>query len=327
MNLLRNRLPSYIEFSENEAGQLGSISPDRYTVEVRPPWNTDVPTSLESVLQNIWEMQTKWFKLWNISPVVSFEICRFHRDQVRLQFTVPTKRLERNLRTGLKTAIPEIGFNEDRDSSGLPVSEGASVGGGMLKLGRMDYYPLNTDHDNPPSNDVVSSLHRDAMQDTRFLIQVLFKPVAGRSLGTWWQRKSAYRRRNYLRKNKESLTNSRSATPREKKQANKIEDKAGGPLYHTGIRFFVVGAGEHTPSRVKELASGYNRFESSLTGQYLDTVTLRSIRRKSFTRFARSVAERRFDGWNMKFRLSLPEIAAVVSLPSIEQNNISYSQP
>jgi len=322
MNWLRNQ---YIELSEDEAGKLSAPSTGRYVVEIRPPWNKDIPATLDSALQKLLELQTKWFKFWNVSPVTSFEIHRFHPDSVRLQYTVPTKRLERKLRTGLSTAIPEIGFDEG--SLSVPVSEDASVGGGMLKLGRMDYYPLNTDHSEPPNNDVVSSLHRDAMQDTRFLIQVLFKPVAGRSLGTWWNRKSAYRRRNYLRKNKESLTHSRSATPREKKQADRIESKAGNPQFHTSIRFLVAGAGEFTASRVKELAGGYNRFESSLTGQYLDTVTLRSIRRKPFKRFIRSVTERRFDGWNLKSRLSLPELAAVVSLPDIQQKNICYSKP
>ena len=325
MSLKHRLLQSQIELSEDEAEWLGSPHMDGYTFEVHPPWNQDIPATLEEVVQKVLEMQTKWLKLRNVSPVTCFEIRRFQRNRVRFQFTVPTQRLMRKLRTGLATAMPEIGFSEG--VNGILVGEEQSLGGGLLSLGRSDCFPLRTEFKSPPINDVVSTLHPDAMQRTGILIQVLFKPVAGQPVRRWVWRKKAYRRRNYLRRNKASVTDTRNSTPREKSQADLVEEKAGSTRFHTAIRFLITGAEDYTVSRVKELSGGFNRFESSVTGQYLNTTTFQNFRRKPFLKYAASVRDRQFDSWNLKFQSSLPELAALLSVPSINQSNIRFAKP
>ena len=324
MSLKNRLLRSQIELSEDEAEWLGTPHSEGYTFEVHPPWDRDIPATLESVVKKMLEMQTKWLKR-NVSPVTCFEIRRFRRDRVRFQFTVPTQRLMRKLRTGLATAMPDIRFGSG--VSGIPVGEEESLGGGLLSLGRSDCFPLRTDFKSPPVNDVVSTLHPDAMQRTGILIQFLFKPVAGRPVRRWLWRRKAYRRRNDLRRNKASLTDTRNSTPREKSQADRVEEKAGSARFQTGIRFLVTGADDYTVSRVKELSGGFNRFESSVTGQYLNTSTFQNFRRKPFLKYAASIRDRQFDSWNMKFQVSVPELAALLSLPSIKQSNIRFAKP
>ncbi|MCU4753442.1 hypothetical protein OB919_15870 [Halobacteria archaeon AArc-curdl1] len=165
------------------------------------------------------------------------------------------------------------------------------------------------------------------MQDTKIVVQVLFQPSVGRPLRSWWWTRRAYKRIGYLRKEKEKLWGSRSPTPREKRQANAIEAKAGNNRFHTVIRFVVIGAGEYTRSRVKELSGAFNVYENPETGQYFDTVTVQSLWEGRIVDFCRSVADREFDSWALKFQTGVPELAALVSIPNRQQENISYAQP
>jgi hypothetical protein len=160
------------------------------------------------------------------------------------------------------------------------------------------------------------------MRDTQFVIQVVFRPVVGTPLRSWWWSRRAYKRIGYLRKEKEKLWGSRSPTPRERQQADAIEWKAGSPRFHVSIRFLTVNAGEYTRSRVKELAGAFNVFENPETGQYLNAVTVSVLRRSSLLRFGEAVADREFRQWSRRFQASTQELAALVSLPTVDQQNI-----
>jgi len=317
---------SYTEVPEDLVSRLRSGRVNGYPVEVRSPWDENVPATLETFLQAFREMHSKWLGLVNKSPVVAFEIRRSTPGSLRFQYIVPTKRLERKLRTQLTNQAPKIGFATGE--TGIPVSEGDSVGGGVLTPGRKDCYPFQTQFNEPPINAVASILHRHAMQDTRFVIQLLFKPVVGEPVRDWWWRRNAFQRISYLKKDKAGALpwHDRSATSRERSQADMIEAKAGASNYKTCIRFLVIGADSHTSSRVKELSGGFNVFENPETGQYFDTVTVSHFREKPFLNFAEAVADKRFDG-APQFRTSTRELAALVSVPSIKQKNINYSQP
>jgi hypothetical protein len=310
---------------EEEVEQLQAPRTGFYTVEVRPPKREKIPSVPTEFVKGVTELQSKWFGVKNTSPVTSFEIRRSHPDKLRFQFSVPTKRLERKLRTHLTNQVPGVRFNEG--VSGIPVTSEDTVGGGLLTTGREDWYPLQHDYKNPPNNSVASALHRHAMRDTKFLIQILFQPVIGKPLRRWYWRKRAYQRIGYLRKEKEKLWGSRNATPREKRQANAIEDKAGTNRFHTSIRFLVIGAGEYTQSRVKEISGGYNTFENPETGQYLNTNTVKSLRRSQLLDFTQAVRDREFNGWSRSFQTSNPELASLVSLPNTRQENITKAEP
>lgn len=314
----------YLELTEEQAQQLQNPTEEHHTVEVRPPRNQDLPETLDTFIRGIQEIQTAWFGIRNTSPVSTFEIRR-EAGQLRFQFSVPTHRLERKIRTHLANQIPDAEFLEGTD--GIPASANRTVGGGILTLGRRDWYPLRTEFRNPPTNSVVSPLHRHAIRDTDVVIQVLFRPVIGDPLGRWWWRRRAYQRIGYLRKEKEKLWSSRNATPRERNQASAVEDKAGTNRFHTSIRIIVVGAGEYTPSRVKELAGGFNVFESSETGQYLDAVTVTPLRRNRILGFCKAVRDRQFGSWSRRFQASVHELAALVSIPDRTQENIRFAQP
>jgi len=307
--------------TEEDARRLRNGGVDRHTVEIRPPRNGEVPATLNTFLKGILELQSKWFGLVNRSPVTAFEIRRPTPDRVQFQYSVPTKRLERKLRTQLVSEIPGLEFAAG--STGLPVSDDVTVGGGVLIPGRKDCYPLQTEYEDPPINAVTGMLHRHAMQDTGIVIQVLFQPVVGHPVKHWWWTRNAYQRIGYLRKDKPGTLpwHDRPATPRERRQADAVEQKAGTSKFHTTIRFAITGADEYTPSRVKELAGGFNIFENPETGQYLDTVTVKHLRESKIIDFAETVARQQFEA-TPTFRTSIPELAALVSLPDRSQKNI-----
>jgi len=326
MNLVPQRFQNITaELSEEQAEQLRHPIEPGYTVEVRPPKDKDIPATLPRFIRGITEIQTKWLKTRNVSPITAFEIRRSTPSQIRFQYTLPTKRLERKLRTHLTTEIPGVKF--DTGSKGLPVTTGDTVGGGYLSAGRMDCYPFRTKFDDPPMNSVATSLHRHAMQDTKVVIQVLFQPVAGKPLRRWYWRRRAYQRRNYLKKEKQKLWGSRSPTKREKTQAQQVEAKAGSKRFHTSIRFAVINADEYTPSRIKELAGGFNIYENRSSGQYLDITTLSPILENRLIQFCQAITNRRFQGWSRSFHTSTKELSALVSLPNQTQQNIQHSQP
>jgi hypothetical protein len=316
----------HAELDEDTAETLATgVTKLPYTVEVHPPRDTGMPSTLQRFTQGILEYQTRWLGLKNASPTISYEIRRSTPKQVKIQYSAPTKRLERKIRTQLTNEIPDVKFSDG--ATGLPVVEGDKVGGGLLTAGRQDCYPFKKEFDNPPMNSVVSALHRHAMRDTKVVIQVLFRPVIGKPLRRYYWRKRAYQRLRYLRKEKEKLWGSRPATPREKRQADQIERKAGTPRFHVLIRILVIGAGEHTPSRVKELSGPFNNFENPDTGQYLNTTTITPIRKTQLLNFAEAVNSRKYRSWSQSFQASTEELAALLSIPSHRQQNIQYAEP
>lgn len=323
MSLKDKVLPDHVELSENQAEQLQYCGTPGHTVEIKPPRKHSQDT-LPQFIRAIQELQTKWLGLKNVSPITSFEIRR-NTEGLTIQFTASTKRLERKIRTQLTNHIPDIRF--DTGASGLPVIEGSTVGGGFLTAGQKDHYPLKTEFDQPPTNAVAAALHRHSMQNTKIIIQILFQPAIGKPVRNWWWTRRAYQRIGFLRKEKEKLWGSRPPTPREKHQADAIEDKAGNNRFHTAIRFAVINAGEYTKSRVKELSGAFNVYENPETGQYFNTTTVQPLRENRIIDFANSIADRRLNNWSQPFQASTEELAALVSIPNHQQENIQYAEP
>ena len=324
MNPVKRFLPSYTTLTEEEAEQLSKPIGGWYTVQVKTSPDADHPETLNKFIKGITELQTSWLGLKNTSPTGVFEIRRPTPENIQIQFSVPSRRLERKVRSQIKSELDGIQLTEGTDQ--IPVTEGDSVGGGILTTGRRDWYPLQTSFDEPPTNSVVGSLHRHAMQDTQVVIQVLFKPVAGKPLRRWYRNRRTYQRIGYLRKEKEKLWNNRPPTPREKRQADAVERKAGTTRFYTSIRLLFINSKEYTPSRVKELAGSFNIYENPDTGQYLNAVTIQTLQNRILD-FASTIQERRFGSWHRRFHASTEELAALVSIPDRSQQNIPDSKP
>lgn len=319
MGLLSNFKQSYVTLDESTAQHLAQPADAFYPVEVHPPATTDLPVTLERFVKGITEYQTKLFSIKNTSPTVAYEFHRVTPSRLRIQFTVPTARLERKLRTHLSEQIPEVGFEEG--TSTLPVAGGDTVGVGVLTPRRSDVYPLQTDFETPPVNSVVAALHRHAMRDTRIVVQLVFKPVAGNPIEKRLWHRAATRESRTLRSDKVGLLpwTDREATQHERTQARRIDAKAGSPRFYAAIRFLVIGAGEYTASRVKEIAGGFNIFADSETGQSFTTKTVRSFRDAPLLNAVQTVRDRSLD---RAFQLSTQELAALVSLPDRDQENV-----
>jgi len=322
---LRDRLFSVTATpSEEQAARLQAGRGGWYVTQVKPPQH-NTPATIPGVVKGITERATKWLGLRNNSPVAAFEIRRHQPDDLTVQFAVPTKRFDRKLRNQIRSTIPAVQF--DDGVSGLPISEGETVGGATFSLGRRPWYPLATEFNQPPNNSVTSLLHRHAMPQGRFVIQLLFRPIVGRPVREWWWKRRAYKTVGYLRKEKEGLWNSRSATPRERSQADAVERKAATPRFATSLRVAVIGADDLTPSYVNEISGGYNVFDSLETDQYLAPSIVRSLRAKRVLGYAQSVSDRRFSQWSNRFDVSVEELGGLVSLPSHRQRNLATAHP
>lgn len=317
---------THLELSEEQAERLQNPQTDWYTVEARPPRDQDLSATPEPFIQGIREMKTKWLGVRNASPVIAFEVRRSTPNQLRFQYSMPTKRLERKLRNHLSDSIPRVELAEN-GADGLPVSAEDSIGGGTVTMSRTDWYPLKTEFDAPPINALAGSLHHEAMKDSSFVIQVLLRPIAGKPVRRWWYRRQARSQISRLRSQKEQLIGRRKPTAKEKKQSRKIDDKATGSLFEAAIRTVVIGADDHTPSRVHEALGAYNQYESSESDQSLNGSVSTVFRETTLLRFCQLVADRRFPETHNRFRVSIPELAALVSLPDRRQENVQYARP
>lgn len=326
MRLSDRVLKNYITLDEDAADSLSAATSTRFTVEVKPPFDREVPVSVYRFVKGITEYQTAWLGFTNRSPVSAFEIRRDTPERLRLQFSVVNQRLERKVRTMLSENIPGVGFETGVD--GLPVSEGDTIGGGYLTTGKSDWYPLRTGFEVPPTNSVVSSLHRDAMPESRIIIQLLFQPINRGSVGARRWARRALKEANYLRREHQEYVPShqRTATPPEREQAIQVEEKVERSRFKTVIRILVIGGDDATLSHVKEVTGGFNIFEAE-TGQYLKTRYLRTLRSSRLQRFAEAIRDREFRGWGLPFQSSDQELAALVSIPDRAQQNILTAPP
>lgn len=312
---------------ELDAGHVDAIRaryPTAYAVEVLPSTRS-VEGVLSATMDALADRKTRFFGVGNASPVYAFEIIRAHPDSLHLQFVVPTKRAERVLRTHLTEDVPGVGFADG--TLELPLVEGDTAGGALVYPGRDSWQPLRTEFDGAPTNAIVGVLHRHAMRNTRFVIQVVFQPIAGQPLRSWWWRRRAYQRLDYLNKETEQLWGSRNATRRQRGQAHAIEGKVANAAYRVGVRVLVLGAGEYTPARVKEVAAAFAAYRNPETDQYLASRTLRSLRRTGLASFVRAVASRRFGGWSYRFRCTPAELAGLTAVPTRTQQNLRRNTP
>lgn len=233
LSRLRN---SYVTPDQSTADQLSRPAQRFLTARIRLPAETQVPATLPRFINGITEYQTKLLGIKNTSPTIAFEIQRFTPSKLHLQFTTRSSRVDRKLRTHLSEQIPSIEFEEG--TTNLPIIGGESLGVGILSLRRKDVYPLETEFDRPPLNSVITPLHRHAMRDSRILIQILFKPVAGHPVKKRRWHSEATRESTTLRSEKVGVLpwNDRDATSREKNQARRIDEKAGSPRFKVAIR-------------------------------------------------------------------------------------------
>ena len=326
MNPLKKALATdHYTLTEGQAQRLQNPAYDGYDVRVLPPRSGNVPATTGHVVRNIREMGADWLKLRNKSPLIAVELRRPVPETLILQYSVPTKSLERKLRSQFATAIPDIGFEEG--DTGLPVDAETTVGGSLLTTARDDWYPLRTDFNYPPTNAIIAALHHHAMQDTRFVIQLLLRPIAGKRIQRRYWRFRARQQENYLRKEKEKVWGSRKPTKREKRQADSIEAKTAGPQWYVSIRVLAIGAGEHTASRVNEVTGGFNAYQHDESGQYLTGKPVMSLREANLFRFTNAVADREYRGWSRTFKATDEEIGALCAIPNRQQGNLQRAGP
>jgi hypothetical protein len=326
MNPIKRALTTnYCTLTEEQAERVSYPSYSGTPVRILPPSTGSVPATIGHALRNVRELKSDWLKLRNKSPVIAFEIRRVSPETLTLQYALPTNRLERKLRSQLHVTMSGIDFADG--DSGLPVNEGETVGGSLLTTGHDDWYPLRTEFQYPPTNALIAALHRHAMQDTKFVIQILLKPLARERLQKKWYGYRARQQQDYLRKEKEKLWGSRKPTKRERQQADAMESKTSRPQWSVSIRVIAIGAGDYTGSRVHETTAGFNAYEHPESGQYLTTVPVTAIREKTIYRFTKAVADRVYRQWSRKFKATDEEVGTLCAIPNRVQDNLQQAGP
>lgn len=324
MNVLNRVFKTTAALDEEQATQL-QVGARHHTTTVKPPHNASMPATLERFVNGITEYRTEWLGFKNASPTIAYELRRPTPDTVKLQFSTPSNRMDRKVRAHLSDEIGGLQFTDG--DNGLPVSASDTIGGALIIPTADDRLPLRTEFDRSPINGLTSTLHRHAMQDAGIIIQILFKPLAGQPIRNWLWYRRAHQQHDHLRKEKEKIWGSRQPRTTERGRADAIDEKILDNHFHTAIRLLVIGAGDYTQSRVKEIASGFNIYRNPATGQDLRTVPVRSIREQRIVQFARMVALRRFGGWSRRFKLSFEELAGLVALPDRDQQNLVTAAP
>lgn len=211
MDLLSRWKTAHLTSDEETAEYLRQPPTSGYTVAIQSPRSDSVPPTIPAVIQSLREPRTGLLGVGNRSPTLCYELRRSTPDRLRLQLTLPTKRLARTFRTQLQTQIPGIGFAPGAD--GLPIAADMVVAGATLRPTKEAYYLVRTEFSAPPMNHLVASLHRLAMQRTRFLVQILAQPIAGQPVRKWAHGKLARKQMDYLQKEKEKLWGRRSPPP------------------------------------------------------------------------------------------------------------------
>ena len=311
-DLIPNVRTTTVEADDALADQLRRPYNQDYTVNIHPPRRGDVHPTQTPVVKHLRSTRTAFLGFGNRSPVIAYELHRPQPDSLRLQIAVPSKRLERGYRTQLPQYADGVRFEDGSD--GLPVSEEDSIGGATWTTTRSWPYPLRTSFQAPPLNSVVATLHRHAMRDTRFVLQILAQPVAGH-LRRYWGRKVAGWTRDELRTEQEGVVRSRQPTRYEREQAAAVDTKSRQPQWKVSIRLVVIGGEDYTLSRAAEVGSAFSMFGNEESGQRLRMQPLKVVRRSEIKRFAQAVANRSFGGSSAAFRVTDEELGALLSVP------------
>ena len=314
----------YTTVTDQQSSRLARPGEDGNVVEIHPPRNNTVPGTIPDVVRGIREFATDWSGLRNRSGIIAFELRRSRPDQLRFQYRTPSNRVDRQLRSHMLEAVPGVSFAET-GTSGLPISTNTSVGGALVTTQKEDYYPLRTGFDSPPLNAVVGLLHPEAMQRTTVIVQILCQPLAGRNPMQQLHRRLSQKQIDYLRSDTERVWGTSTPTRRDRQQAEQIASKTGQPLWRCSIRVLVIGADEYTQARVREVTTGFNRFENAAAGQQLVAKPVRHLRRSHIYRFATAVADRRFGQYGRPFTAATDEVGALLAVPDRDQRNITVA--
>lgn len=317
-------IPSYTRVTATQAASLAQPVSELYPVKVALPYDREAPATLSGVVQAVTEVQTGLGGVHNQSHTFAFEIRRPTPEELRVQFVFPRARLGRKARLALKTHVPTASVSDG--TSGLPIHADDSLGGGFLRPRRPDWVPVKTSFTSPPTNHLIAALHPDAMPDTRFVVQVLVQPVAGRSLRQWRWQCQARQRARFLRqrRNENKTSSARSQVARE--TAHAIDEKRTSRRFWTAIRIVIIGANKATRARLTELKGAFNHYETPTPRQYFEAIPLRSLQTKRFLRFGRAVAHLSF-AESLRFQATTEEVGAFIAIPTNDQRNLEVGKP
>lgn len=290
---------------------------DGEVVRIIPTDDDHQPTDIAWTVQGLREAVPGLLQQRNNSPIFGVELVRPRPDALFVQYPTPDEDFAERLKLLLSQDLSGI-RPADTGRSGLPVKPGDSVAATGFNTSRDDWLPLATDVDRPPLAAVARQLHRHRFRHCRCLVQILWKPLAGRQLlEARWQRKAE----QYI----ESLVDADFGTgTTRRRHAREAEQKLQEPLYQVTVRIITCTQHGSPVGPARELTSAFNMVMNGQTSQALEPRPVEFLYRRNIARFCRATADRRIGLGSHWFRATADEVGTLVAPPTNRQENLRH---
>lgn len=290
---------------------------DGHVVRVIPTDGDHRTSDIAWTVQALREAVPGLLQQRNESPLFGIELVRPRPDALFVQYPAPDAAFADRLKVLLSQELPGLRCT-DGGRSGLPVRPGDDVAATGFTTGHGDWLPLATAVDPPPLTAVARMLHRHRFRHCRCLVQLLWKPVAGRRLlEARWKRTV----QRYIH----ALMDGDSGTgTARRRHAREAEQKLQEPLYQMSIRIIVCTQRGDPVTPTRDLAGAFNVVTNTQTAQALEPRPVEFLYRRNLVRFCTATADRRVGLGSHWFRATADEVGTLVAPPTIRQENLQY---
>lgn len=266
------------EFNEALSGKTAYANDeDGGLMKVRPPeQNNGIDTSVDLLRSfHDYREEDTLLSTMNVSDTCAFEVW-YDREELQFMYYTPTKEREEHYRRQVDGHFKGCRIEDVRDQF-VSTQAGDYVTGGEVWLNNHFFEPIrspkNEDWDDPY---LLLFSELDTRDETRTMIQLLFRPAERDWTRTAWETVDEYAESMTEKRTQRRLfgllSSTRDATADEKEYASKITRQAERPAYYVNLRYVVVGTSEqtaniHAENVAKRLQLGYEE----VSGQTLAT--------------------------------------------------------
>ena len=241
---------------------------DGKLLSIRPPSSVSL-NDMERLFNTFHTVKTRSEFLKgtvNDSDTCGLEIW-YDKGQFEFVFYVPNKEQERHYRKQFVGHFDEIGIEEKVETSFLPMEDGDYVTGGRFHLNHHYFEPVNhTDFTHTDAYQPILS-EMDSRDDTKAILQVLYKPAMSSWTKTPFGSVSDYAdniQNGYRKTRKLGIFASKEEYPESYKNvAPAIRSQEDDLAFHVNIRLFFV-----SPSDSEKLEQQARNVEHQIAREY-----------------------------------------------------------
>lgn len=218
-------------------------------LSVRPPGDKTTIHEMERLFTTLHTLKMESSFLGGVennSDTCGLEIW-YDKEQFEFVFYVPNKEQERHYRKQLVGHFDEIGIQKKVDNSFLPIEEGDYIAGGRFHLNHHYFEPVN--HNDFTHSDAYKPIlsEMDSRDDTRAMMQILYKPARSNWTKTSFNSVSEYAdtiEDGYKWGSKFGIPVKQGYSEKYKEVAKDIRDQEDSLAYHVNIRLMFVSSSD-----------------------------------------------------------------------------------